>query len=557
MATFAQIWTQIANALKIPEDLKSAGTTFRTNQATYDASLVGENVNEGSSAISAIRSQLASALSTGDAATLNHFAELAITLGVDQSDPETLMDPVLGDLFQYMIDNSQSVNSRAFTFGSLVATGSLGSESLNETTFATHAKWDVTGDGDDTGGNFTHTHATGASTLTQTNANMAVAGVPRKWYRFDYTISSPSGDATLAITTAWALQTQTLSTTAGTHTLYFLSNDNAATADFVISGTSSSGAITIDDVTLKQVSGMVGNTNIYRLTTDRNSQDIENCAASTKEFKCIADQNTGASGGQEEWQVRHLSNFHDELDWLHHGDSGTFIGKDPENGLGTNMSFQELSGTVNTNMSANDTITGWEVATGLITDMQFTDNDTFQSSPTEKGGTAYSLQLSANAKLVQTLRTEGQNIDLTVPHIFIVHYKAQNSCDGTLTIRLGSNTASATVTGAIGWQTLALTMDQNLWYSNFDEDDLDLEIELSSNTTGELLLDYMIFDEMEPFDGHWWAIVSGDTFALVDDTFTFTDALSGSEAVIQYWLWRYFNSYLPHNGAGAETINDP
>jgi hypothetical protein len=49
----------------------------------------------------------------------------------------------------------------------LLDTSQLASESLDETDFATHAKWDVTGDFDDTGGDAAYTHNTGVGTLTQ------------------------------------------------------------------------------------------------------------------------------------------------------------------------------------------------------------------------------------------------------------------------------------------------------------------------------------------------------------------------------------------------------
>jgi len=46
----------------------------------------------------------------------------------------------------------------------------LGPESLNETDFATHAKWDVTADWDDTGGDAVYLHNSGMGIITQITA---------------------------------------------------------------------------------------------------------------------------------------------------------------------------------------------------------------------------------------------------------------------------------------------------------------------------------------------------------------------------------------------------
>ncbi|MHA2266055.1 MAG: hypothetical protein ACXAEN_26985, partial [Candidatus Thorarchaeota archaeon] len=98
---------------------------------------------------------------------------------------------------------------------------SLGSESLNETDFATHAKWDTVGDFDDTGGNAQYTHSAGSGTLTQTSANMVVAGVGSRWYVFTYTITGKTFSPAATITTAFASSAVTLDLTNGTHTVYF------------------------------------------------------------------------------------------------------------------------------------------------------------------------------------------------------------------------------------------------------------------------------------------------------------------------------------------------
>lgn len=133
------------------------------------------------------------------------------------------------------------------------AVKSRGEQILDETDFATHAKWDATGDGDDTGGNFTYTHSTGSGSLTQTLANQATAGTGNAKYELSYTVSGVTGDGAGTLTTAWAATALTLTLTAGTHTLTF--DSATSTVDFVLSFTSGSGGFTIDDISLKQVTG--------------------------------------------------------------------------------------------------------------------------------------------------------------------------------------------------------------------------------------------------------------------------------------------------------------
>ena len=133
---------------------------------------------------------------------------------------------------------------------------SLEGESLDETNFATHAKWDTVGDWDDTGGDAVYTHSAGSGTLTQTNANMAIAGVANRRYKFQYTVSAVTntGTTTATITTGMAETAIVLPVDrAGTFTRYFKAK--AVPGDFVISVTSdtASDTFTIDDVTLKEI----------------------------------------------------------------------------------------------------------------------------------------------------------------------------------------------------------------------------------------------------------------------------------------------------------------
>ncbi|MEE9573227.1 MAG: hypothetical protein V3W20_09280 [Candidatus Neomarinimicrobiota bacterium] len=149
-----------------------------------------------------------------------------------------------------------------YSEGLIVADEStLAAETLNEVDFATHAKWDVTNDFDDTGGNAAFIwSANQTSTLTQTQVNLATAGVSSRWYVFTYTLAVTTafdGDAAATITTSFALTAVPLEiVTAGTYTLYFKSA--VTPTDFVISivsGSDTEGTISYDDLTLKEITG--------------------------------------------------------------------------------------------------------------------------------------------------------------------------------------------------------------------------------------------------------------------------------------------------------------
>jgi len=88
-------------------------------------------------------------------------------------------------------------------------------------------------------------------------------------------------------------------------------------------------------------------------------------------------------------------------------------------------------------------------------------------------------------------------------------------------------------------------------------DVLVVELELASRTTGSLVLDDVNIDYWTNLDGLYYAALGGATPFIFNDFFTWTDALTGSEGIMQYWWWRGGLGSLPSNNAGGETITDP
>ena len=559
--TFAEAMTQLANYLHIPEEhnkfLRTNSDNFAGMEDTLVQSLKSDFAAEILGAVRALRSNHSNLLAQSGGGLGPLLRTVAKVIGSNRTD----VDGIIDDLYDYMRDAStpQYVNSRELTYGGTVVDGTLGSESLSETNFATHALWDVVGDFDDTGGNGAYTHSAGSGTLTQTSGNMAVAGVANTWYAFTYTITSPSGDAALTLTTAFARETQTLTVTAGTHTLHFLSNDSPG--NFVISGTSTSGGVTIDDVTLK-AAGMTGNGEVYRCTTDKDGFSIENVAATsgglTWELECIADENSGTNPGEETFAIRYQSGAKDEIDFDAPSIEGSVTVLTPDGGIGLqNPSFHDLDGTV----AAPTTIPGWTWSGTVASELELDSTNYYATSPVEAdNGTSYSLEIKANGTLSQTLDLSGISLSPDVPYLCLLAYNASvNSGDGTLTLHMGAQTASATTGSApSGWNILAVpsTPGQNSWFKNFNEASMDIKIVLASRTTGSILVDHLIVAPFDNFAGNFFSIVQGRTNFQVDDKFTLTDTVS-TEGIIQYWFYRLTGRYLPSVTGAAETISDP
>ena len=135
-------------------------------------------------------------------------------------------------------------------------------EHLDETDFASHSEWDVSGKAVDSGGNCTWTFGSGSivGTLTQVSGDRVLTGAPNVLYKFTYEISVTTAPNYMTLTlSGFSAANVPLAFTAGTHTVTFLSHGSAAARDFVITtaddigGTTSQGVFAIDNVSLKLI----------------------------------------------------------------------------------------------------------------------------------------------------------------------------------------------------------------------------------------------------------------------------------------------------------------
>ena len=123
--TQAEVETQIANIARIMENFRlyagvTSSTNFITTEDTLIQSLETDYAGALMNALDAFRATLNSAINQPG----NMMAPLFVTMGQVIDAPETGVQAIITRLYDYMIDNSQAVTSRGFSYGSPSAGGS-------------------------------------------------------------------------------------------------------------------------------------------------------------------------------------------------------------------------------------------------------------------------------------------------------------------------------------------------------------------------------------------------------------------------------------------------
>jgi len=294
---------------------------------------------------------------------------------------------------------------------------------------------------------------------------------------------------------------------------------------------------------------------VNRLTVERYAYDIENATPETKEIRCTSDRFSGTQIHQEVFEIRGAEPPRDFVGGAVGSQrSGTLqaISADDSQNLIDNPSFATYGG------DAPDitSITNWTPTTA-IGNFQIELTDVYRTAVHE-GAAPGSVRFETNDKLTQDLSVLRPTLSPTVPYYCQIAFKRESSCDGNLTLRLGSNSVTVALSAQSGWTILMLALDENLFFPNFNATTLDMEIELDSRTTGELLVDDIVFAPMTRFDGLWHAIVGGATPFLVDKKFAHTDSVAEASsreiAKNQLWIVRLYDKFLPHDTTASGNI---
>jgi hypothetical protein len=300
--------------------------------------------------------------------------------------------------------------------------------------------------------------------------------------------------------------------------------------------------------------GNVGNGTVNRLPVDENNFTIEATHGDVKTLKCVRDRSSGAERHEEVFEIRGESAGRDALQVSGSGGVGEVKCVSARDSLLLNTSFSLFTGTI----AVLTGLTNWTINTGTIgTDFALDETNYYRDSISDT--TPRALILKTNTKISQALSVRGTQLNARVPYYLQVAYNRQvYSGDGTLTIRLGASTKAVALAAQTGWNVLRIDLGTANWFKVFNEQSLNIEIELTSNTTGDVLVDDVLFVPFQGFDGLWYCPVGGSTNFLRDDSFTFTDAEGlSTDGVIQRWMQRAFAGYLPSGTGGAITWSDP
>lgn len=307
----------------------------------------------------------------------------------------------------------------------------------------------------------------------------------------------------------------------------------------------------------------VGNGAVSRLTVDENNYALESCTVEKKMLKCIRDQNSGTEKHSETFR---LMGEPVSFDALRRGDfgSGVDVGiRNRHSGSGGAGSRLNNSSFTNYDSTATQRFSGW---TETTTPGQLT-QDTTNWYTTHPGASVDASMVIASAggtvtvkQALSAMRT--RRLDPDLPYFFrvMLNKDVGSAVGGSVTIRMGTATATVTIAAlGSGWQELMIPAGQNSWFSQFNTDPFDVEIEWASPTSGSLRVDSAIFAEWDQIDGTYWFIrdnAASPTPWKVDDELVFTDT-GGAPGTgkLQYWLHVAGLGYLPHDA--SPTITDP
>ena len=304
---------------------------------------------------------------------------------------------------------------------------------------------------------------------------------------------------------------------------------------------------------------------IYRLTKDESNYDLEACFMEVKTLKVVSDAQSGALLHEEIFEVRGQNRG---LDAITIAGSG-LLRRDAQcrtsnQSLLSNPSFSSYSATAPTagvpsTFGASDTLTDWTVSAGAITSLQLDIDITARDTVGDTTPTA--VRWLGNAAITQTFETANATLDPATPYYLEMWVYREGNATGTLTVTMGSQTQAFTI-GSLSnaaWNRCRLSLDRDLWPSRFNAANAGITLAVTSLATSTILIDEVVLCPFYSFDGTWLTISpasgTGANDFLLDDSFTITDALAGSDSKIQQWLWRAYGRYLPH--AGSPTITDP
>lgn len=324
-----------------------------------------------------------------------------------------------------------------------------------------------------------------------------------------------------------------------------------------------------------------GSGTVLRTTKDRHDNNLEAGDVGAVKIEVIQDKNNlNIRPGRE--IARIYGSGTNKVDSVELNDSTNQANQirfvRAEDSILINPSFTQIDNNI-----TNTEQTGWRLSdvnnfTKVVRNSGNPTGDIFRYDPgteTTINPSGASLQFDDNAEIAQYIARTNRSIRRDVPYFFVVRWMRKNSADGTLEIKLGSQTESVAVNTGTNdvWNNLILGNGSTNkgWYDVFFEDWEDttvsptirlgtqIKIELTSRTTGQIIIDDVILAPGELFNGLYYLPISDQSNedVLIKDNWTYTDSYTGATyaGVIQETVRSITGQFLPHT-TGAETFPD-
>lgn len=210
------------------------------------------------------------------------------------------------------------------------------------------------------------------------------------------------------------------------------------------------------------------------------------------------------------------------------------------NTLLTNGGFETLNATANS-------FANWTLTTGTYT------TDIVRDATPYRG--TYGCKFVNSAKLTQSLAT----YTLKPWTKYLITYKAKKSAagsDGTLKVGF-TGTSGLYDQKTVNTDLTTSYALYSYWFNTGANPTAitDFIIERSGSTTANVYIDEVTLTEVPLVHGLGMAVVAGSTDAAIDDFWTVTPTNNG-EGTFMKFFGRWFDTLLPGNTAGGETIAD-
>ncbi len=298
-----------------------------------------------------------------------------------------------------------------------------------------------------------------------------------------------------------------------------------------------------------------GDADVYRLTKNEFGEIIESCYVPLDiTIEVSKDQSDGLEPYEEEFQFSAptAENLLEQSGFGFPETSPILRALNRDGNFIKNHSWQlgQTAGVAITDPAAAD-FGLWVDSTATYGSARyaFDSTDTYRRSVEESANSsvAISLEVKGNHTIQQPLT----GLTRGAPYFWAFRVMRKSSCDATVTMSVGSNDTAALDLTTISndtWTLVVPTLDENLFQSNFVENDLVAKIAGSGLTTGTFKIDTVEMYQMVSFNGTWWAMLANLTPALrnaTPKTYLLEDVLAGSDANINRMLGAVLGIFFP------------